>query len=83
MMEFKPYCLPGTSLKNKTGSWREFKPIVNKEKCIKCKLCAMHCPDGCIIIAEGGAKINYDYCKGCGICKNECKINVIDFIREK
>jgi pyruvate ferredoxin oxidoreductase delta subunit len=42
----------------------------------------MHCPDGCIVIIEDGAKINYDYCKGCGICKGECKLNVIDFIRE-
>jgi pyruvate ferredoxin oxidoreductase delta subunit len=27
-------------------------------------------------------EINYDYCKGCGICVEECEPKAIDFIEE-
>ena len=39
---------PGSTRKNKTGSWRTFKPVADKEKCIGCGLCYLYCPDGCI-----------------------------------
>ena len=39
---------PGSSVKNKTGSWRTFKPILVKEKCIDCGNCILYCPEGCI-----------------------------------
>jgi 2-oxoacid:acceptor oxidoreductase delta subunit (pyruvate/2-ketoisovalerate family) len=28
------------------------------------------------------ANIDYDYCKGCGICANECPVKAIDMRRE-
>lgn len=70
------------SMKNKTGSWRTFKPIVT-EKCKGCRICIDFCPEGCITIDEKTkkAKIDYDYCKGCLICVNECPFRA--FVKEK
>ncbi len=64
----------GNSLKNKTGTFRAAKkPVFNSETCIHCLFCWAFCPDSAIIVEEGKMKgINYDYCKGCGICVVEC-----------
>ncbi len=70
---------PGNSVKNKTGSWRTFKPILDKEKCIDCGNCILFCPEGCI---TKDYDIDYDYCKGCGICAEECPVKAIKMERE-
>jgi len=44
-------------------------------------LCATFCPEGIIEIKET-ATIDYDYCKGCGICANECPAKVIKMVME-
>ena len=31
-----------------TGAWRTFVPVVDHKKCIKCNLCEIYCPEGCI-----------------------------------
>ena len=68
---------PGSSVKNKTGSWMSMRPVVDKSKCIKCGRCWMHCPDNAIKITKNGAVVDYDYCKGCGICATECPVKCI------
>ena len=73
----------GSALKYKTGDWRAFRPIVDKEKCINCLLCWIFCPDASIIRLEKHVEINYDYCKGCGICENECPVKAITMEEEK
>ena len=74
----------GNSVKNKTGGWRSFKPVIDKGKCIKCKVCWQYCPDNAIkILKDGSVEIDYDYCKGCGICSNECKVKAIVMELEK
>ena len=75
---------PGSTTKNKTGSWRTFRPIMDNKKCIKCENCYIFCPEGTIYEDENGDfKINYDYCEGCLICVNECPVNALTSIREE
>ncbi|MHC4791974.1 MAG: 4Fe-4S binding protein [Planctomycetota bacterium] len=65
-----------------TGSWRALKPIIDKEKCTNCGICASLCPDGVILETSGTFEIDYVFCKGCGICANECAAKAIKIIRE-
>lgn len=71
---------PGWSLDNKTGSWRALRPVKDDARCNDCSLCWLFCPDGAI--ARENFVINYDYCKGCGICSTECKRGAISMVRE-
>ena len=74
---------PGSSRKYKTGDWRAFKPVVEGDKCVNCLLCWVYCPDAAIVREEKSVEINYDYCKGCGICAKECPRLAIKMVEEK
>jgi pyruvate ferredoxin oxidoreductase delta subunit len=74
---------PGSSRQYKTGDWRAFKPVVEGDKCVNCLLCWVYCPDAAIVRNEKGVEINYDYCKGCGICAKECPRLAIKMMEEK
>ena len=74
---------PGSSLKYKTGSWRTFRPVLDKTKCTNCLLCWVYCPEPSIDRTENAVKINYDFCKGCGICAAECPVKAIHMIEER
>jgi len=67
-----------------TGDWRTLKPARDKEKCNKCLICYMFCPDGAVTwdskIEDIG--FNLDYCKGCGICAVECPKKAIEMVHE-
>lgn len=78
----KEVCEPGTTVVNRTGSWRIFKPLVDRGKCIGCGRCSLFCPDGIINVREGKAEVDYDYCKGCGICSKVCPVKAITMERE-
>jgi pyruvate ferredoxin oxidoreductase delta subunit len=74
---------PTQGAMGKTGSWRVFKPVFDKEKCIKCLRCWIFCPESSIKQEKDGTiSIDYDYCKGCGICATECKVKAITMERE-
>lgn len=69
---------PGKSKDYHTGDWRSQIPEYYKDKCSKCGLCYVFCPDAAITVeADGFVKFNYDYCKGCGICAKECPKDAI------
>jgi len=69
---------PAASKANLTGDWRSQVPVYNKEKCTKCGLCYVFCPDAAITIRDDKyVEFNYDYCKGCGICAKECPADAI------
>jgi pyruvate ferredoxin oxidoreductase delta subunit len=74
---------PGSSRKYKTGDWRAFKPVVDTGKCINCLFCWIYCPDAAIVRKEKWVEINYDYCKGCGICAKECPKQAITMKEEQ
>ena len=49
--------------------------------CNLCKVCFSFCPDAVIKVGLE-IDINYDYCKGCGICVNECPRSALEMIVE-
>ncbi len=52
--------------------------------CFECDNCYAVCPDNAVLKLGAGNRfaINYDYCKGCGLCAEECPCGAIDMIRE-
>lgn len=50
--------------------------------CNFCDTCMIFCPDFCIHRTADGYEVDLDYCKGCGICAQECPRDVIDLIQE-
>lgn len=75
--------LPKTSLSFKTGNWRAMKPVLNRDKCIRCLLCWVHCPEPAINrLEDDHVEIDYDFCKGCGICANVCPVHAIEMVME-
>lgn len=74
---------PGTSAVYKTGDWKSQAPTYDLSKCIKCSLCQVFCPEGCVEEdAEGYFHANPYWCKGCGICSVECPTDVITMVEE-
>ncbi|NDY56735.1 pyruvate synthase subunit PorD [Desulfovibrio sulfodismutans] len=74
---------PGNAKELRTGDWRSMKPKLDEEKCIKCALCAMYCPEFCISVnAEGFYHPDFYFCKGCGVCANECPKEAITMVKE-
>lgn len=82
-----PMAKPASSLENKTGSWRTMRPVLDKEKCSKCGICQMYCPENAISGMEKNPKqtptFNLDYCKGCAICAVVCPTKAIKMVREE
>ena len=75
---------PGSASQYQTGGWRSQKPIHNFDKCIKCGMCYIFCPEGCIDQNnEGYFEANLFYCKGCGICARECWTRAITMVEEE
>ena len=67
----------GNAAEYKTGDWRTYSPRFVEENCTHCLYCWIYCPDSAIEVDSSGDKprmtgINYDHCKGCGICATEC-----------
>ena len=76
---------PGSARAYRTGDWRSDKPIKEYEKCIKCGMCWLYCPEAAITISEEDGMYGFDlfYCKGCGICAEECPKKCITMVEEE
>jgi 2-oxoacid:acceptor oxidoreductase delta subunit (pyruvate/2-ketoisovalerate family) len=54
-------------------------------RCTECDNCLVFCPDLSVQKNHGdgfGYRVDYDYCKGCGICFNECPRHAITMVAE-
>jgi len=51
---------PTLGAAGKTGTWRVFKPVVDKDKCNQCGLCEMYCPDSAI---DADLNVDLMFCK--------------------
>jgi pyruvate ferredoxin oxidoreductase delta subunit len=76
-----PLAQPIKGAGGQTGSWRTSRPVFYPEKCNGCLLCWIFCPEG--VIAKEDRTIDYDYCKGCGICEAECSKQAIIMVKEE
>lgn len=72
----------GSQMHNKTGAWRNIRPVIDLDKCLKCGICWKFCPEPSIVIEDDWPVIDYDYCKGCGICAEECPSKCITMVEE-
>ena len=63
--------------------WRYERPEWDKDRCFKCGICYLSCPDAAIYeIEEGYYDVDADSCKGCGICAERCINESITMITE-
>ncbi len=61
-----------------TGSWRMERPEIELQKCKRCFLCYLYCPDAAVQLdADNYPHVDYDHCKGCMICAAECPTEAI------
>lgn len=74
---------PSDHLTSINAGWRTYRPVIDKDKCVMCLRCFLLCPDGVIDKSGDTLVIDYDYCKGCGICAHECKPNCIEMVKEE
>jgi pyruvate ferredoxin oxidoreductase delta subunit len=72
-----------------TGDWRSQRPVVDAAKCSaakqgreSCQLCWVYCPDACITRGTPPV-VDLTYCKGCGICAEECPTDGIAMVAEE
>ena len=67
----------------RTGDWRAERPLIDHSSCVPaktgkegCYLCWLYCPEGSIK-KRIPIEIDLTYCKGCGICAEECPAQAI------
>lgn len=70
-------CFEAGHLVTKNAGWRSERPVIDTARCVGCMQCYMYCPDGVIYKKDNKAAIDYDFCKGCGICVKMCRPQAI------
>ncbi len=60
-----------------TGTWRTLRPVRDLSQCSQCYVCWIMCPDSAVTIENGKvAGFDYEHCKGCGICADQCPVTI-------
>ncbi len=75
----------GNSKYYRTGGWRSERPTRDPITCTQCLLCWIVCPDAAIRVENeriADDTFDYDHCKGCGVCANECPVDAIRLVPE-
>jgi 2-oxoacid:acceptor oxidoreductase delta subunit (pyruvate/2-ketoisovalerate family) len=70
---------------DETNALFEARRCLSCGNCFECDNCYGVCPDNAVIKLGAGKRfeINYDYCKGCGICAAECPCGAIKMVPEE
>jgi len=71
-------CSAAGVLVEKNAGWRVLAPHLDLDTCVGCLKCYLLCPEGVIHRAGGKVAIEFDFCKGCGICAHECPVRAIE-----
>jgi pyruvate ferredoxin oxidoreductase delta subunit len=73
----------------RTGSWRVERPVIDYSRCTParsgkhaCHLCWLYCPDN-VVTKTIEPSVDLEYCKGCGICAEECPVGAISMVPEE
>lgn len=64
------------------GDWRAMRPVVARDRCVKCAVCWLYCPVQCMVEKAAWFDVNLAACKGCGICAQECPHRAISMVEE-
>jgi pyruvate ferredoxin oxidoreductase gamma subunit len=71
------------SPERKTGTWRQVRPVLHQERCTRCWICFVRCPEAAISLdAQDYPVVNYDECKGCLLCVHECPTHAFSAEKE-
>jgi pyruvate ferredoxin oxidoreductase gamma subunit len=71
------------SPQRRTGSWRQFRPVLHREQCSRCWLCFVWCPEAAIALdPEDYPVLDYEVCKGCLLCAHECPTHAFSIEKE-
>ena len=67
-----------------TNALYEARRCLSCGNCFECDNCYGVCPDNAVIKLGPGKrfKFDYDYCKGCGLCAQECPCGAIEMVAE-
>jgi 2-oxoacid:acceptor oxidoreductase delta subunit (pyruvate/2-ketoisovalerate family) len=70
---------------DETNALYEARRCLSCGNCFECDNCYGMCPDNAVIKLGPGRRFqfNYDYCKGCGICAQECPCGAIAMVPEE
>jgi pyruvate ferredoxin oxidoreductase delta subunit len=68
----------------KKFSTRTMRPVIDFDKCIKCTLCWLQCPDSCFdVMPDQTYDLNAEACCGCGVCEAVCPVdNCVTMVNE-
>jgi 2-oxoacid:acceptor oxidoreductase delta subunit (pyruvate/2-ketoisovalerate family) len=69
---------------DQTNALYEARRCLSCGNCFECDNCYGICPDNAVIKLGAGNrfKFNYDFCKGCGLCAQECPCGAIMMVPE-
>jgi 2-oxoacid:acceptor oxidoreductase delta subunit (pyruvate/2-ketoisovalerate family) len=70
---------------DETNAQYEARRCLSCGNCFECDNCYGVCPDNAVIKLGDGKRFrfNYDYCKGCGVCAQECPCGAIKMVPEE
>jgi len=70
---------------NEENALFEARRCLSCGNCFECDNCFGVCPDNAVIKLGGTSRyeVNYDFCKGCGICVSECPCGAIEMVPEQ